>query len=197
MSNGPTFSLTQLTEPSSFASSSPLPTNFDTTTALILANACALTYAQYAQGSSQPITSTQLADLNTGSTNYTFSLLATFTSSESLGFGAAQTGPGAFVTLPFGFLVQATENNTAQFNILALRGTQTYAEWLNDIDAVPATFDLADDAGDVHAGFYGQYTVGTDGTPSQSGSRPAGSLAQQIGDLFGRPGRTRSTSGRT
>ena len=175
---------TALTEPSSNANPSPLPSGFDTTTALILADACFLTYMQYALGT--PLTQAQYQSLNGGVTKYSFSAVATFTSSEPLGFGAAQAGTGAFTNVPFGFVATASTNDNNQstpvFNVLALRGTQTYAEWLNDIDAIPVSFALVSGAGDVHGGFYNQYTVGTDG--STQGNRPAGSLANQIAALF-------------
>lgn len=183
MSNTPpTFAFNALTEPSSNANPSPLPSGFDVDMALILANACNLCYTQYAQGS--PLTTEQYQSLNGGGSSYTFSGAATFSASESLGFGAAQVGAGAFTTVPFGFVATASTNNAAVFNVLALRGTQTYAEWLNDIDVVPASFSLVSNNGLVHGGFYNQYTVGTDGTPQSGSNRPAGSLAAQIAALF-------------
>jgi hypothetical protein len=175
---------TDLTEATNNANPSPFPAGFDATMALILAKACAHTYTQYVQGS--PLTAAQYQNLNADGTRYTFSSVATFTASESLNppdLGTTSPGPGEFDTVPFGFVATAFDGSTPVFNVLALRGSQTYAEWLNDIDALPASFAFG--AGYVHGGFYNQYTMGTDGTPqSDSNSRPAGSLAAQVAALF-------------
>jgi hypothetical protein len=185
----PTPFFTALTEPTDLANPSPLPSDFDATMAMILAKACGHTYTQYAQGS--PLTEAQYQNLNTDGTHYTFSCVATFTASEALGpsdLGTPQPQPGAgeFDTVPFGFVATASDGSLPVFNVLALRGSQTYAEWVNDINALPVSFPFGTKTCYVHGGFYSQYTTGTDGTPPGDGntSRPAGSLAAQVAALF-------------
>jgi Lipase (class 3) len=194
----PTFALTPLVN----APSASIPTGFNAGTALIMAQCCALTYTQLSQQPGSPstsLTTAQLAALNVASgpyeTNYTFTQLSyqpaviPFTGSESLGMGFTASQPGAFVTLPFGFAIQAADSKgNALFNIIALRGTKTYAEWVTDVDIVPTSFALntqADNPGDVPGGFYSIYVQGTDGVaPSSNTPRPPGSLAQQLASLL-------------
>jgi Lipase (class 3) len=183
----PYFAFNTLTEPTQHATPGSLPSGFDATMAMILAKACGHTYTQYAQGS--PLTEAQYQNLNADGTRYTFSGVAAFTASEALGPpdlgtpGATPPEIGAFDTVPFGFVATASDGSKPVFNVLALRGTQTYAEWVNDIDALPVEFAFG--TGYVHGGFYSQYVTGTDGTPpSDSTPRPSGSLAAEIADLF-------------
>src|SRR6185436_8802821 len=77
---------------------------------------------------------------------------------------------------------------------MATRGTRTWSEWFDDADAIPVPFagalPLNAGLGSVHGGFYGLYTIGTDGTPAASGQelsptvsqRAAGSIAAQVGE---------------
>jgi hypothetical protein len=179
------------------APSASIPTGFNVGTALILAQCCALTYTQFSQQPASTLTASQLSALNVASgpnaTNYTFTQLSystpavyPFTGSESLGLGFTPTQPGAFVTVPFGFAVQAADSSgTALFNVIALRGTQTYEEWVADADAVPTSFTIGSQSpGDVPGGFYNVYIQGTDGVPQSGTSRPQGSIAQQVASLL-------------
>jgi triacylglycerol lipase len=180
------FAFNTLVQPSSTVQPSGLPDGFDAGIALLLATCCSLTYQQYGQGD---VNVTPLLDQLPFQSSWSYRQIGSLTGSEAIGFGAALAGPGAFVTVPFGFLLSVTDSSSEApvFNVLALRGTQTYAEWLNDAESVPALFQLdqKDDPAFVHAGFYGQYTIGTDGTPPSSGtSRASGSLAAQVQSLL-------------
>jgi len=193
-----TFALTPLVN----APSASLPAGFNVQMALIMAQCCALSYTQLSQQPASPSTAlsaNQLSALNVPSgpnaTSYTFTQLSysspavvPFTGSESLGLGFTATDPGAFVTIPFGFAVQAADNSgKGLFNVIALRGTQTYEEWVADADIVPTSFALYNvlDPGDVPGGFYQVYVQGTDGVaPTTSTPRPAGSIAQQLASLL-------------
>ncbi|WP_141329459.1 lipase family protein [Myxococcus sp. AB025B] len=181
MSSSPTFAFNPLAQPSSTVTQT-LPSSFDINAALLLAQCCGLTYAQYAQGT--PLTSTQLASSLTAMSGYTYSLVASFTGVEAMGPGAASEGPGAFATVPFGFALQASNSSGPAFNIIALRGTLSWAEWFSDATVLPTAFalDTTDKStGYVHSGFYGTYTLGTGGTaPTKSNLRPTGSIAAQV-----------------
>jgi Lipase (class 3) len=193
-----TFALTPLVN----APSASIPgTPFEATYALIMAQCCALTYTQLSQQASPStaLTASELSALNVASgpnaTNYTFTQLSSspgvipFTGSEAVGLGFTSTDPGAFVTLPFGFAVQASDSQgNAAFNVIALRGTKTYEEWVTDVDILPTTFALntsALDPGDVPGGFYKMYVQGTGGVaPGAGNTRPQGSIAQQLASLL-------------
>jgi len=194
-----TFALTPLV---SAPSASPSPA-FNAGVALIMAQCCALTYTQLSQQASPStaVSAAELSALNVASgpyeTNYTFTQLSyssspaitPFIGSESLGMGFTPSDPGAFVTIPFGFAAQAANSSgTALFNVIALRGTKTYEEWVTDVDIVPTSFALYSsvlDPGDVPGGFYKVYVQGTDGVaPSTGTPRPAGSIAQQLASLL-------------
>ena len=198
-----TFALTPLVD----APSASIPSGFNAAMALIMAQCCELSYTQLLQQPASPSTAlsaSELSALNVASgpnaTNYTFTQLSypntppsqpavvPFTGSESLGLGFTSAQPGAFVTLPFGFAVQASDSKgNALFNVIALRGTQTYEEWVTDADVVPTSFALYNtlDPGDVPAGFYNIYIQGTDGVaPTTSTPRPQGSIAQQLASLL-------------
>lgn len=177
----PTFAFNTLTQPSSTVTQT-LPSGFDASAALLMAQCCSLTYTQYAQGTA--LTAAQIASTLTAMSGYTYNLVASFTGVEAMGPGAATEGPGAFATVPFGFALQASQGGTPAFNILALRGTLSWAEWFTDASVIPVKFALdTTDAspGDVHGGFYGAYTLGTGGVaPSSSNLRPSGSIAAQV-----------------
>lgn len=191
-----TFALTPLVN----APSASISKAFQPTFALIMAQCCALTYTQLSQQASPStaLTASELSALNVASgpnaTNYTFTQLSSspgvipFTGSEAVGLGFTSSDPGAFVTLPFGFAVQASDNQgNAAFNIIALRGTKTYEEWVTDVDILPTSFALYDtfDPGDVPGGFYKMYVQGTYGVaPSAGTTRPQGSIAQQLASLL-------------
>ena len=191
-----TFALTPLVN----APSASIPTGFNTQMALIMAQCCNLTYMQLSQQASPStaLTASELSALNVASgpheTNYTFTQLSCssppaftpFTGSERLGLGFTSSDPGAYVTIPFGFAAQASDSTgTALFNVIALRGTKTYAEWVTDVDIMPTSFALASNKGDVPGGFYKIYVQGTDGVPPSVGTQRAqGSIAEQLALLL-------------
>ena len=163
------FALTQLTEPQQYASPTALPPGFHASIALC----CNLTYTQLANGTTT-LSAAELQGLGSGNT---FKQLAGFTVSESIVAGAEIGTSGEYVTVPVGFaLCGAMTSGGPAMNIIALRGTQTYNEWINDIDAVPTPFHVGNNNGNyylniefaplglVHGGFYSLYNQGTDGT---------------------------------
>jgi len=190
MSNGLAFNT--LVQSSSTVEPGGIPDGFDTDTALLLATCCSLTYEQYVTGKKD--ISSLLGQLPFQSV-LSYQQVGNLTGSEPMGFGATAGSPGGFVTVPFGFLLTVSNisSGAAVFNVLALRGTQTFAEWLNDVEAVPGYFylDQKDPVALVHAGFYNQYTIGTDGTPPSSHtSRATGSLAAQVQTLLSQLGKS-------
>jgi hypothetical protein len=181
------FVLTQLTEPSTYASLNLPPAPFSASMAALLAQCCVLTYDQL-QGTD--ITSL----LPQG-----YSIVAELTVPEAITVDAGETG--YYVTVPAGFVLTNGNNN-----IIALRGTQTIREWLDDVDVLPTPWVQGDNNGKyyssvefapyglVHAGFYTYYNMGTQGALPQkvyqgdlgltySYTRAPGSLAQQIAAL--------------
>ena len=193
------FAFTQLTEPQQYASPTGLPAGFDTEIALLLGNCCNLTYSQFAGGTTS-LTAAQIAGLWSGNS---FSQLEGFSISEAIAAGAEIGTTGEYVTFPVGFALTGSIPGRPQMNIIALRGTRTYNEWINDAEAIPATWHVGSNNGKgysfldpfqygmVHGGFYALYNQGTGGTqPTSSGfddytySRPTGSIAQQIYSLL-------------
>lgn len=197
MSTTATPQFTPLNEPQS-AVVSGLPAGFDPTIALLMAQCCQGTYAQLANWSyGQNGTTYDVTQLLTAVT-ITKSTVTPITSYEPLDFGTSSTAQtpntGDFVPLPYGFALQVTESSIGAFNVIALRGTQSYAEWIEDADAVPATFALGNASpGFVHGGFYDAYTRGTPGqspsTASGTGlNRIPGSIAAQVAEIIGQIG---------
>jgi hypothetical protein len=189
------FALTQLTEPQSYADPTP-PASPDLSTLLLLGNLCLLTYQQYASGT--PALSEPQIQAQIGS-SWSVSNFTGFTISEALGTGAIPGEPGFYTTLPVGFAVTLT-NSDQVLNVIALRGSQSFDEWLNDATAIPAIFAVGNNGGTyyshlelaplgmVHGGFYALYTQGTEGSLPQrieyiegyEYSRPTGSIAAQV-----------------
>jgi hypothetical protein len=179
--------LTQLTEPSTYASPTA-PAAFSASTAALLAQCCVLTYEQL-QG-------TNIASLLPPG----YTIVANLTVPEAVTVDAAATG--YYVTIPAGFVITNGSNN-----IIALRGTQTVREWIDDVEVLPTPWVQGDNNGSyfsslelapyglVHAGFYNYYNVGTQGALPQKTygiadltymySRAPGSLAAQIAALAG------------
>jgi hypothetical protein len=55
------------------------------------------------------------------------------------------------VTVPVGFALRgAMTSGGPAMNIIALRGTQTYNEWISDIDAVPTPFHVGNNNGNYY-----------------------------------------------
>jgi len=196
------FALTPLVEPQSIANPVP-PASFNAVIAYLLGKCCALSYMQYA-ANNLTLTSDQLATLGS---EYTFAQIGNGISvSESIGVGTVVGEAGYYRTVPVGFALKATPASGGQaINIIVLRGTQAYAEWIDDLSAVPTSFHVGTNNGNyyshlkiaplgqVHGGFYNLYNQGTNGTSPVteqhlSGvtySRPTGSIASQIDVLMG------------
>jgi hypothetical protein len=176
----PPFALNVLVEPSSSVTST-LPTGFETDMAYLLASATSAVVQLYALGITS-LTPAMLSALPLAGGAQSYQQLATFTAPEAIGFGASTSTPGAFVQVTIGVAIQALDGSANPlFTVIALRGTQTYQEWINDLTAIPATYGLVSGVGTVHAGFYAVYTTGPDGqAPTNSNPRVTGSLADQV-----------------
>jgi len=195
-------SFNQLTQPTNTVSATA-PSGFDPATALILGNACNLTYLQYASGIAA--LSAALIQRAMG-TDGTFTQIGDgFTSSESIGTESTTGTTGDYRTVPIGFAMNYAPSDGSQgFNIIALRGTRTYQEWLDDVEAIPAYWHVGNNNGNyydevtlsgfgmVHGGFYSLYNLGTNGVQpvktyhdlhlKYEYSRPEGSVAAYIED---------------
>jgi hypothetical protein len=194
------FSFTQLTEPAQYASPTA-PGNFNAAIAYFLGQCCALTYDQYAQDA-LTLTAAQLATLGPG---YTVKQIGTgISTSEPIGLGTVVGEAGYYRTVPVGFCVNVTPNSGPAFNVIALRGTQSFMEWIDDLSAIPSSFLVGDNGGNyyskasfyplgmVHGGFLKLYNAGTNGALPQklthdiawySYTRPDGSISAQIATL--------------
>ena len=197
-------SFNQLTQPTNTVSATA-PARFDPATALILGNACNLTYMQHASGTAT--VSAALIQKAMG-TDATFTQIGEgFTSSESIGTGSGSAA-GDYRTVPIGFAMNYSPSDGSQgVNIIALRGTRTYQEWLDDAEAIPAYWHVGNNNGKyydeltlsglgmVHGGFYNLYNVGTNGAQpvktyhdihtKYEYSRPGGSIAAYIENACG------------
>jgi Lipase (class 3) len=188
----PSFAFNTLVQPSASVTQTT-PSGFDANMANLLATTTAAVVQLYAQG----LTSLTTAMLDAlplvgGAASYQ-QIGSVFTAPEALGFGAnaatasqSSSTPGAYVQVTIGLALQALDaSKNPLFTVIALRGTQTYQEWVNDLTALPRSFALippkSDSVGYVHSGFYAVYATGTDGQVGTSTSpRVAGSLADQI-----------------
>ena len=178
---------TPLVEPSSVIVSPS--SHFETQIAWLLAQLSGLTYSQYDSG---PGTLPDFSSLTLGPKyKVTASAPKAFTVSEPAGPGSIPGDSGDYYPAAAGFGVTININGSGinyTFAAIALRGTRTWTEWLDDAEAVPAVFDgNSDDVftyGCVHAGILGYYTLGTNGQTYPSGgwmnARPTGSLAAQV-----------------
>lgn len=176
------------------------PQGFDVNAAALMGALCLQSYNQYALGQTA-IGAATLSGLGGSLTQLQDTSL---TISESIGTGSEIGGSysGEYATVVGGFALTGTMPDGTQANIIVLRGTRTYNEWLNDVTAVPSTWhvgtnngagfnDVDEPYGAVHGGFLSLYVSGTDGTqPAVSSglihlqyTRPAGSLAAQIQEL--------------
>ncbi len=190
MASNPPLVFTTLTQPADTVSQSTPASPFDANTAYLLGQCCAFAYDQFAQGaawapdwSSLVVSGATVALATTSLTNP-----QPLTMAEAVGPMPTVGDAGYYVQLTAGFAVQLaitpTGGGDAQtIVVIALRGTRSWQEWINDLEAVPATFGITDVS--VHAGFFADYTVGTAGVTSKSplsttGGRAAGSLAAQV-----------------
>lgn len=194
----PSFAFTTLNENPSVITQQ-LPAGFNASVAWLLAQCCNLTYDQYDSG---PNTLPDFSTLTTGTGNtITASNAVAFTVSEPAGPGSIPGDVGDYYLEAGGFGVVLTQSNpmpntNKSFIVIALRGTRTWTEWLDDAEAVPlgfdGTFNGALQYGCVHAGILGYYTLGSDGATYGSNgwmsaaNRPAGSLAAQIANYIGK-----------
>lgn len=177
----------------------PAPKGFNVQIGWLLAQCSNLTYVQYDLG---PGRLPDFSGLKMGSANnkITTSNAVAFTISESAGPGSIPGDVGDYYSAAAGFALTITQSNPppgtlATFTVIALRGTRTWTEWVDDAEAVPigfdGTFSGAITYGAVHAGILGYYTIGTNGASYGSNgwmtgnNRPKGSLAAQIASYIG------------
>ena len=181
------FGFTSLVQPGSSVSQT-VPTGFDASIAELLASATAAVVQLYAQGITT-LTPAMLTALPMVGGAASYQQLAVFSAPEAIGLGASaatssqgSSTPGVYLAVTIGVALQALDANSQPlFTVIALRGTQTYQEWVNDLTALPQSFALVSGAGYVHPGFYAVYTTGTDGQlPTSSNLRVTGALADQI-----------------
>ena len=189
-SNPPPF-FTTLTQPADTVSQSTPSSPFDANIAYLLGQCCNLAYDQFADGGGSTWAPDWSSLVFAGSTVS----LASQTNPQPLTMCEAlgpALGPipiagdaGYYVQLPAGFAVQLTLTPTGGGDaqtivVIALRGTRTWQEWINDAEAVPVAFGTL--GGTVHAGFFADYTVGTNGLVSSKpfNERAPGSLAAQV-----------------
>ena len=153
----PAVSFTQLTE-NSTNTTMKLPDGFDPMTAWLLAQCCTLTYLQY--DTSKPPDFSRLtltgAKLTPGTAHVLWA-------SEANVPESSPDYPGSYAKLPVGFAadirqtgVDSKSSLPAHFVVVALRGTQTWDEWIDDAEAYSAFY--GDRPGLVHGGICGLYT---------------------------------------
>lgn len=187
---------TALNEQQSDAVAASLPAGFDVNYAMLMGQSCQLSYLQFLDAD-QPVDLTQLPTIYSVSQ---YNLITAFTGWEQIGpftsplggpppgSPTAQPGSSAYAQVPFGFAYTAVDSDSNPlFNVIVLRGTMTYQEWINDAEALPEFFPLVNAAAKaasamVHAGFYATYTGGAPG--AASATRPSGSLAAQVQSLM-------------
>jgi hypothetical protein len=195
----PPFQFTSVVQPTSTVSATPPAEPFDAGIAYLMGQCCTLTYNQFDAGT---ITTADFASLDLAGSlaGYTAaaSNLTPFTISEAVEPGPTAGDVGDYVTVQggFGVLLTLTQagQQTRELTVIALRGTRSFAEWLDDAEFMPVPFagaisQLKSGLGSVHAGFYADYTVGTDGLTAATGQelssdvslRAKGSLAAQVG----------------
>lgn len=185
----PAFPFTTLTEESTNTTMT-LPAGFDAMTAWLLAQCCELTYLQYDMATPPDLSSLTLTGVTLAPG--TPQLL---TVSEANGPESSPNFPGSYTTQSVGFVVAISQTGVnpksslpAQFIVVALRGTQTWDEWVDDAEAFPVFY--GNTAGLVHSGIYDLYIDGTDGATVSNplgptpADRAAGSIAAQIATIL-------------
>ena len=165
------FSFNQLTEPTCYANPKA-PSGFDPTIAYVLGQCCALSYDQYAKYPNK------LDTAGTFEAGEKYQMIGEpFMTSESIGTGSTAGTSGDYRPVPIGFALQCTPASGSPYNVVTLRGTRTYSEWISDAEAFPAPFRVGTNNGDgyddsvaftatygsVHGGFYNVYTTGENG----------------------------------
>lgn len=159
----------------------PFPAGFDAGMAALMAQACQLTYLQY--GDAGAPVDLSLLTLVPGVASYA-QVGNALTWTEAIGLGTVQPGSAGLATVPYGFAFTALDaTKQTLFNVIAFRGTRTYAEWVSDGTAVPGEFGLAESGYGlpalVHGGFYELYNAGGATPPA------AGTLGDQVRTLLG------------
>lgn len=195
----PPFQFTTLVQPTSTVSTTPPSAPFDSGIAYLMGQCCTLTYNQFDAGT---ITLADFSSLDLAGSlagySATPSNLQPFTISEAIEPGPTPGDVGDYTTVQGGFGVLLTLTKagepTKELTVIALRGTRSFAEWLDDASFVPVPFAgnihaMESGLGSCHGGFYGDYTVGTNGMAAAAGQelssdvsqRAGGSLAAQVG----------------
>jgi hypothetical protein len=199
----PPFQFTTLVQPTATVGTTPPAEPFDAGIAYLMGQCCTLTYNQFDAGTITAADFTSL-DLTGSLAGYsaTVSNLTPFTISEAIEPGPTPGDVGDYTTVQggFGVLLTLTQQGqpTKELTVIALRGTRSFAEWLDDASFIPVPFAgnisaLEAGLGSVHGGFYGDYTVGTNGAAAAPGQelssdvsqRAPGSLAAQVGAYVG------------
>ena len=160
---------------------SAYPAGFDPAIAALMGQACQLTYLQYGDAGA-PVDLSQLTPVS-GVASYQ-QIGDPLTWVEAIGLGTVQPGSAGLVTVPYGFAFQALDSGGSPvFNVIAFRGTRSYAEWVSDATAVPGDFALVPSGhflpALVHGGFYDVYNAGEANPPA------TGTLADQVRTILG------------
>lgn len=195
----PPFQFTTLVQPTSTVAATPPSEPFDAGIAYLMGQCCTLTYNQFDAGT---ITAADFSSLDLAGSlaGYlaTPSNLQPFTISEAIELGPTPGDVGDYTTVQggFGVLLTLTKEGqpTKELTVIALRGTRSFEEWLDDAMFIPVPFAgnihaLDSGLGSCHGGFYGDYTTGTNGKAAAAGQelssdvsqRAGGSLAAQVG----------------
>lgn len=204
-SNQPSVTFTHLVEPTASVTQNPPPAPFDAQMAYLLGQCCSLTYTQFDAGLDWTPDFSGLTlpaySAISASNAHTFSVYE----ANEPGPTTGDVGDYDLVTAGFGVQLQLTPSGggaAQDIIVIALRGSRTFDEWMNNADAFPTSFaynsgDLTS-LGSVHAGFYGLYTIGTNGQAlneqgqpvdnlldPQVSHRAVGSIAYQVGAYVG------------
>jgi len=168
---------TPLVEPVSNVTPSGPPAPFDSLKAYLLGQCCNLSYVQFDAGVGwQP----DFSSLALPGFQITASACEQFIVYEANEPGAITSNPGDYYQTTGGFAVQLTltpkQGAQETVIVIALRGTRTWEEWFKNADAFPVIFPHVaapiDGLGSVHAGFLGDYTLGTNGMTVSSPLNP-------------------------
>lgn len=182
-SNQTSITFTQLVEPTASVTQNPPPAPFDAQMAYLLGQCCSLTYTQFDAG----------LDWTPDFSGLTLPAYSAISASNAKTFSvyeANEPGPttgdaGDYdqVAAGFGVQLQLTPGGggaARDIIVIALRGSRTFDEWMNNADAFPTSFAYDpgnfSSLGSVHAGFYGLYTIGTNGQALNQQGQPVGNL---------------------
>ena len=181
---------TDLVQPTSTVGTTTQASGFDPGMAFFLGQCCGLTYAQFdigaatAPGFAQFELAGSLAGYSLSGPDAVVTYMPfTVSDADEPGPTAADAGDYYTVQGGFGVVLKFTrDEQTLTRAVIALRGTRTWTEWIDDAEALPVAFPGG--LGSVHSGFYADYTVGTNGQKASPGDelsdRQTGSLAAQV-----------------